>query len=102
MGAERRGAVCYGIAGLKIGDAGADFLDHAWRLTAEAARQLRRIDPGAIVDVDKVQSDRGVADAGLARSGLGERDLLPDHDFGTAGLVEADGVRHRKSSSEVR
>src|SRR6202000_2849364 len=55
---------------------------------------LRRIGAGAIIDVDKVQPDRGVANARLARTGLAELDLLPDQNFGTTGLVKADRMRH--------
>jgi len=56
---------------------------------------LRRIKPRAVVDVDEVQADRGVADASLARTGLADRDFLPDQNFGTAGFVKANGVgRH--------
>ena len=52
------------------------------------------INAGAIIDVDEVQPDRGVADARLARTGLSDRDFLPDQNFGTAGFVKANGVRH--------
>src|SRR6202023_2891477 len=47
-----------------------------------------------VVDVDKVQSDRGVADARLAGTGLAKVDFLPDQNFGPTGFVKADGVRH--------
>ena len=94
IGADRRVAIGDAVAGLQIGDPGAYFLDHAGRLAAEPARQLRRINAGADVDVDEVQTDRGVADARLARAGLADLDFLPDQNFGTAGLVKTDGVRH--------
>jgi hypothetical protein len=35
-----------------------------------------------------------VADASFTRTGLSERDFLPDQNFGTAGFVKANGVRH--------
>jgi len=41
-----------------------------------------------------------VADARLARSGLADLDFLPAKDFGTAGSVKADGVRHENSPSD--
>ena len=94
IGADRGGAIGDAVARLQIGDAGADFLDHAGRLAAETARQLARINAGAIVDVDEVQSDRGVANPRLARTGLAELDLLPDQNLGTTGLVKADRMRH--------
>ena len=65
-----------------------DFLDHAGRLAAEPARQRRRIKAAAMVDVDEVQPDRGVADAHLARTGLADLDLLPVQNLGSAGLVK--------------
>ena len=82
------------IAGLQIGHAGSDFLDHAGRLAAQPARQLAGIGAGAIIDVYEIQSDRGVADARLPRPGLADLDLFPDQNFGAAGFVKADGVRH--------
>ena len=94
IGADRRGAIGDAVAGLDVRDAGADFLDHARGLAAKPARQLRRIKPGAVVDIDEVQADRGVADTGFAGTGLAELDLLPDQNFGAAGFVEADGMRH--------
>ena len=94
IGTDRRRAIGDAVAGLQIGDAGADFLDHARRLAAEPARQLRRVKPGAVIDIDEVQPHRGMADAGLAGAGLAEIDLLPDQNFGAAGFVKADGMRH--------
>jgi hypothetical protein len=35
-----------------------------------------------------------VADARLPWPGLADLDLFPDQNFGTAGFVKADGVRH--------
>jgi hypothetical protein len=35
-----------------------------------------------------------MADARLAGPGLADLDLFPDQNFGTAGFVKADGVRH--------
>ena len=94
IGADRRSAIGDAVACLQIGDAGADFLDHAGGLAAETARQLRGINPRAVVDVDKVQPHRGVADARFPGPGLAKLDFLPDQNFGTAGFMKADGVRH--------
>ena len=69
---------------------GPDFLDHARRLAAEAARQWHRVKPGAVIDIDEVQSAGGVADARLARAGLAELDFLPDQNFGAALLMNPD------------
>src|SRR4030088_3023771 len=91
---HRRAAVSDAVAGFYVGDAGPDFLNHAGALAAQAARQLDRIKSGAVVNVDKVQSDRGVADARLPWPGLAEFDFLPDQNFGAAGPVKANRVRH--------
>ena len=63
-------------------------------LAAEPARQLHRIDAGAVIDVDEVEAHRSMADARLARTGLADLNFLPDQNFGTAGLVVANGMRH--------
>src|SRR5207253_3130605 len=59
------------------------------------------VEAGAVVGVDEVHADGGVADAGLAGAGLPGLDRLPFQDLGPAGLVEADGVRHVGSSSRA-
>ncbi len=98
VGTERRSTIGDTITGLQIGHACADLLDHTGRFTAEAARQLHGIKAGAVIDVDEVQPDRGMANARLPRAGLAERNLLPDQNLGTAGFVKADGVRHAVNS----
>jgi hypothetical protein len=62
---------------------------------------LRRIDAGAVVDVNKVQADRGVADARLTGAGFADLDLFPGQNLGAAGFVKADGVRHGNSPSDT-
>jgi hypothetical protein len=94
IGTDRRAAIGDAVAGLQIGHAGSDFLDHAGRLTAQAAGQLGRIGARAVVDVDKIQSNGGVADARLPWPRIADLDLFPDQNFGTAGFMKADGVRH--------
>ena len=97
ISADRRGAVGNTVAGLEVGNPRADFLDHAGRLAAETARQRHRIKPGAVVDVDKVQSHRGMADARFTGSGLAKLDFLPNQNFGAAGFMEANGVGHEST-----
>src|ERR1700738_5689685 len=70
VGAERRASVGDAVPWLQIGDAGSDFLDHAGPFAAQAARQLHRIKSRAVVDVDKIQSHGGMADARLAGTGF--------------------------------
>ena len=98
IGAERGCAIGDAITWLQVGDACAHLLDDSRPLAAKAAWQLHRINTGAIIDVDEVEPDGGVADARLACPGLADIDLFPDQDFGTAGLVKADGVRHGNNS----
>ena len=102
VGAERPAGIGDAVAGLQIGDAGADFLDDAGRLGAEPARQLHRIEAAALVGVDVVEPDRRVAEPDLALAGLADFDLLPLQDLGPAGLRETDCVRHRCLPSECR
>ena len=94
IGAERRASIGDAVARPKIGDARPDFLHHASRLAAQAARQLHGIEPRPVVDIDKIQAHGSMADARLPRPGLANLDFLPGHNFGTAGFMKADGVRH--------
>ena len=94
VGAHRRGAIRDAIARLQIRDARADLFDDAGALAAEAARQLDRIKPRAVIDVDEIQTDRGVADAGLPGTRLADIDLFPGQNFGPTGSMKADSVRH--------
>ena len=94
IGAERRSAVGDAVARLQIGDTSTDFLDHTRRLAAQPTRQLYRIQSRPIVDVDEVQPYCGMADARLARTGLAQIEFFPNQNFGAAGFMKADGVRH--------
>ena len=91
---DRRRAVGDAIAGLEMGDARSHFLDHARALAAEPARQLAGINAGAVIDVDEIEPDRGMADARFTGTGLADLHFFPDQNFGSAGLVKADGMRH--------
>jgi hypothetical protein len=82
------------VALLQALDARADGIDHAGRLVARHARQLHGVEPGALVDVDEVDADGGVPQAHLAGAGLADRDVLVDHDLGTALRVVSDCFCH--------
>ena len=70
-------------------------LEHDARgLAADAARECHRIEPAAVVGVDEVDADRGLADADLAAADRAGIDGLEAKDLGTAVLVDADRVRH--------
>ncbi len=74
------------VADLDVGHAGADGLDDAHRVRAQAVGQRHRIAAGAEVDVDEVDRDVAVAHARLAGAGLADLDGLVLEHFGAAGL----------------
>lgn len=94
VGAERAAGIGDAVAHRDIGHALADRLHHARALQADTRRQADRIQAGPVVGIDVVETDRVVAHARLARSRSGQIHRLPLQDFGTAGLMEADGVAH--------
>src|SRR5215831_15173293 len=55
-----------------------------------------------MVGVDVVEAHRLVADQSLAGTGLRDVHVLPLQHFGTAGLVETDGVRHGRVGDRWR
>src|SRR6185369_13768908 len=88
------------VARLQVGDALPDRFDDACAFVARDLRELHRIEPRALVDVDEVDADRGVADARLPLAGIADLDILVLHDFGTTLLVEADCLCHGTLLSE--
>jgi hypothetical protein len=86
------------IAGRNVGDPFADALDHAGGFVAKDDREAQRprqVEAAtAHIEVGIVDSNRGVTDARLTRSGGRERDLLPAHHLGTTVGVNADGLDH--------
>ena len=93
--AWRAAAVCDAIAGLDVADAGPDCLDYTGAFAAETRRQRELIQPATLISIDVIEPDRGLAHARFAGCGIADRDLLPLQHFGTAGLVNANGMRHR-------
>ena len=94
IGAERRGRVGHPVARLETGHAAAERLDHARPLHAERQRKGQRVEPAAVVDVDIVEADGGMADADLALAGVADLDLPPLHGGCGARLVDLDCARH--------
>ncbi len=82
------------VARTDDGHARADRLDDPGRFAPQPARQRDRVQPGPVVGVDEVDPDGGVPDPGLSLAGLADLDVLPAHDFGPAGLGDANGFRH--------
>ncbi|MGY4619448.1 hypothetical protein ACVWZ4_004675 [Bradyrhizobium sp. USDA 4472] len=97
IGAKRRSAVCDTVTRLQISDAWPDFFDNARGLAAEPTRQLGRIHARAVVDVDEVEANSGMANARLAWSRLADIDLLPNQNVRTAGFVKANGMGHGRA-----
>ena len=86
---------------LRIGDAIADLeflhlradrFDHARAFHAERERQRVRVQPAAVIDVDEVEADRGVAHQHLARAGGADLDLFPVHFLGAACFMNSNRV----------
>src|SRR5262249_20145617 len=100
VGAGRPAGVGHAVARLNVRDVRPDRLHDAGGLAAQARRQWQRVEAGAMVCVDEVYPDGGVADAGLALAGLADLDVLPLHDFGHTGLAYADGFWHGAASFE--
>ena len=61
IGPDRAGSIDDPIAGLEPLDAFADRLDRAGRFQPQARRQFHGVEPAAVIGVDEVQPDRGMA-----------------------------------------
>jgi len=95
IGADRRVGVGDPVAGLELGDAGAHRLDHAGRFEADDSRQgTRRIEAGPMIDVDVIEPDRRLPNARLTRPWCADVDVLVFQHFGSAVLVDANGLGH--------
>src|SRR5258706_411311 len=72
-------------------------------LVAHPRRQRDLVQPGALVDVDKIEPAGLVAHARLARARLADLDLFPFQDFGPALLLDSNRFGHCFSSiNDVR
>jgi len=67
IGALRTARIGNAVADLHVRHAGADRLDHASSLRAEAARQGRRVCTQSHIGVDIVEADGRVPDTSLTR-----------------------------------
>ena len=94
IGARRPARVGNAIAGLDPSDVGANRLDHARALEAKPAGKRKWIQAGAMIGVDEIEPDGGVFDARLVRAGVADGHVLVNENLGTAGLVEANCLRH--------
>ncbi len=87
--------VSHPIPDTKSPDLLAEGGDDARGLAAQAVRQLERIESGSLVDIDVVETDRGVTNLSFVRPGTAELYVLITEDFSTAVLIETDGFGHR-------
>ncbi len=92
VGADRTEAAADPVADGEVDDLGSDRFDDPGGLEADAARQRHGIEARAVIGVDEVDADRGVADEDLATAGIADRDLLQREHVGAAGCGETDGV----------
>ncbi len=92
--AARNRRIRNAIAGLELGDLGADSLDHSGALVAGNKRQAERKAPVALVDLDIVEAHRCVAQPHFVRPDIAHLDLFPAQDFGAAILMNANSVGH--------
>ncbi len=96
LGAVRAGQPRIGdaVAFLEALYARANGLHHARRLVSGDRGRLHRVQPGALVDVDEVHPDRGMADAHLPGAGVGDWDIVELQHFRAALTVETDCLGH--------
>jgi hypothetical protein len=91
IGPDRTVAIGDAIADLELGDALAHRLDLARGFETHPGRELDGVKPAAVIGVDVVETDRGVADADFARAGRRQVGVDQLHDLRTAGLFDANG-----------
>src|SRR5439155_19327051 len=89
------------VAVLEIAHARSDGFDDARTLVARGLRQLHRIESRALVGIDEIHADGGVADLRLPRARLADLHVVELQHFGTAGLVIADSLCHENLLSEI-
>src|ERR1041385_8852728 len=68
-------------ADLEIADAWADRSNHASPFRAWNERYRSRVMPGAVIDVEEIQPDRGLANLHLAGARIADLDPFPFQDF---------------------
>jgi hypothetical protein len=95
VGTHRAAGIGDAVAGLELGDAFANGLDDAGAFEADAGWQRQRVEPGAVIGIDEVEADRGMAHANLPRARFAQVDILPAQYLGPAGRVKTDRLYHR-------
>jgi hypothetical protein len=94
IGPDRAATISDAIAFRKNGHAGPHGFDHSGGLDAETGRQWQREGARALVDVDEVEPDRGMAHADLAGRRRRQIDILERHRIDASGDVNLDCLGH--------
>ena len=94
IGADHR-SVRDPVPGSQMRHAVTDHIDGSRRLHARNERQRQRVKPGAVIDIDEVQSHCGLLQPDLAGTGSTNLDPFPLQHFGAAGLMDSDRAGHR-------
>src|SRR6185295_5750286 len=91
---RRPSGVTHAIASLDTRHAFADVFHYAGSFQADAARKRHRIQARAVIGVDEVQADRGIADPRLSVRRIAYFDIIELEDFRPASLVETYRLCH--------
>ncbi len=92
VGADGTGRIADAVADSEAGHPLAERLDRRRPLPSRSPRERDRVEAGAVIRVDEVETNRRVLDADLAWPGRRELDGLPAKDIRPADFVNAHGV----------
>ena len=96
VGANRRRCTGNAVANFQIGDVCAERFNDACAFEAEPRWQRDRVQPGAMIGIDEVQTNRGRLEPHFVGTGRANHDFLPFHHFRPAMCVQSNCVRHCK------
>lgn len=94
VGTGHATGVCHPVAGLEQLDTLAHRLHNTGSLDAQAARQGRRIHARAVIDVNVVEPDGGLAQPDLPRLRILGVDVLPFENIRAASFMNSNCVCH--------
>src|SRR5204863_6437097 len=100
-GAKGPAGIGDAITRFQATDTRSDFLDDPGPLGAEAARQRHLVKAAALIGVDVIEPDRGVAQPDLTLARLADLDRLPGQNLRTARFLKTNRVRHGRPSSTL-
>ena len=92
--AAGRPRIGHTIADVHVGDVGSDRLHHARALDARGERELLRVQPSAVIDVNEIEAGGLLSKLYLSTFGLLDLDVFPLEDIGSSGFMDSDGVWH--------